>query len=204
MQMSIGRSTHVLWGVAKKLTLFAWRCLREDQEVSANGSLVVESNQCQHVECGPSPQPKLMQVVVDQCELVDNASTSDHEFVESESFDSDDDLEIRSEPAMGIVGHSSFVPAPSASLSDIRPKQDDARVLSDPKVAAGPKAVTPTKLLLEQLSRKQLTVEEKLAMLTSASNSITAASTIQLNASGILLEPALQQGSADPFAERVF
>jgi len=117
--------------------------------------------------------------VVDQHDHLEAASLSDHEYVESESFDSDADLEVKSEPIMGKQRPSCLLSAPSVQSSNMGILKKDTCVLSTTKVASGPSIFTPTKVLLETLNRKELTLEDKIAMLTCAAKRIAAPSASQ-------------------------
>jgi len=170
MQLPFGRSTHVLWGVAKQLASLVLKQLLGNPGISGDGN--------SDVQIVSSPKFDLLQVVVvvavNQHDHLDAASLSDHGYVESECFDSDDDLEVKSEPVMGKQRPSCLLSAPSVQSSNIRTRQNDKCVLSTTKVVSGPSIFTPTKFLLETLYGKELTLEDKIALLTCAAERIVA------------------------------
>jgi len=120
------------------------------------------------------PLKELVQVIVEQGHAVDSSCASDHGCVESENFDSDDDLEVKSEPA---IGSGYMLSGPLTNLSPDSSTIKATLSVLGMEVPSGPKVLSPTRFLLEYVSKEELTVVDKLALLSSRTGPHSAEST---------------------------
>lgn len=106
---------------------------------------------------------QLLQVVISQDEYLDSPCSSDHyKYIESEVFDSDDDLEVRSEPVLSMRRRTCLQPAPMQALPKNWTNHAEPTTTSS---MTQPMIAAPTKLLLEKLDGGHMAVVDKVTFL---------------------------------------